>query len=129
MDYMRLLNIKRLLSLFVGVLMIGTVSLTTFNASSSTCVSYADDDMFLGIAEPALKTELATASREPNTRMPEPVYHVVRDAVAGALVGAVEGAARSGGNPAVIVETAVERGLQAAAVGSTVEVIDQATGH
>ena len=128
MDCMRMLNIKRLLSLFVGILMIGTVSLSTFNSSSSTCVSYADD-MFLGIAEPALKTELANARREQGGSMPEQVYHVVRDAFAGALVGAVEGAARSGGNPVVIVETAVERGLQAAAVGSAVEVIDEVTGH
>ena len=44
MDCMRMLNTKRLLSLFVGVLMIGTVSLTTFNSSSNTCVSYADDE-------------------------------------------------------------------------------------
>ena len=45
MDCMRMLNTKRLLSLFVGILMIGTVSLSTFNSSSSTRVSYADDGL------------------------------------------------------------------------------------
>ena len=70
-----MLNTKRLLSLFVVVLMIGTVSLTTFNSSSNTCVSYADDEG-LDDVKKAVK---------------EVVVHTAAGAAAGAAIGAVVG--------------------------------------
>lgn len=72
-----MLNTKRLLSLFVVVLMIGTVSLTTFNSSSKTCVSYADDEGWDDVKEVAK----------------EVAVHAATHAAIGAVVGGPTGAA------------------------------------
>lgn len=95
MDCMRMLNTKRLLSLFVVVLMIGTVSLTTFSSSSNTYVSYADeglDDIDLSKAADAAKDGMiAGAVSGAALEAAGPVGAAV-GAINGAIDGAVVGA-------------------------------------
>lgn len=100
MDCMRMLNTKRLLSLFVGLLMIGIVSLTTFNLSSNTCVSYADeglDDIDLSKAADAAKNGMIAgavsgAALEAAGGMAAGPVGAAVGAINGAIDGAVVGA-------------------------------------
>ena len=133
-----MLNTKRLLSLFVVVLMIGTVSLTTFNSSSSTCVSYADDEDMWAAAPVIEKAVEMLPHVQPMVDQVvtgvgilahdnERVRHVVDTAFNGAVAGAVGGATFFGGPGAVV--GAVTTGVTNATIAVLDELNDIADNH